>query len=82
MNVWQYLDLHLSEFYQDQVCYMQGMNDILARFLVVMQTESDAYWCFSNYMESVENEFSETGMVQKIEQVCSLLKDMEPDLYR
>ena len=58
------------------------MNDILTRFLVVMQSEAEAYWCFSNYMESVENDFSETGMVQKIEQVCNLLKDMEPDLYR
>jgi len=58
------------------------MNDILTRFLVVMQSEADAYWCFSNYMESVEDDFSETGMVQKIELVSGLLKDMEPDLYK
>ena len=58
------------------------MNDILSNFMVVLRSEEDAYWCFSNYMESVEHDFSETGMVEKINQVCSLLEDLEPNLFK
>lgn len=58
------------------------MNDILTRFMVVLESEADAYWCFSNYMESVEHDFSEKGMVEKMELVSSLLQDLEPNLHR
>ena len=58
------------------------MNDILTRFLVVMDSEVDAYWCFSNYMEEVEKDFDEHGMIDKLTLVQKLLIDMEPNLYR
>ena len=31
--------------------YSQGMNDILARFLLVFHNEVDSYWAFVHYME-------------------------------
>ena len=58
------------------------MNDILTRFMVVLESEVDAYWCFSNYIESVGYDFSEKGMVEKLELVSSLLRDLEPNLFR
>ena len=33
-------------FFNPDVGYAQGMNDIMARFLVVMKKESEAYWMF------------------------------------
>ena len=56
------------------------MNDILTRFLIALKSESDAYWCFASYMESVAHDFSETGMVEKMELVCDLLRQQEPNL--
>ena len=42
------------------------MNDIMSRFLVVMDTEAEAYWMFVNYMEVFKNDFMEEGMLRKI----------------
>lgn len=46
--------------------YAQGMNDILSRFLVVLNNEVEAYWCFTNYLEKITNEFLEHGMLKKL----------------
>ena len=57
------------------------MNDILTRFVIVMDSEVDAYWCFCNYMERVEHDFDEDGMFEKVTLVKELLEELEPNLY-
>ena len=85
-TTWLFFALNLTECYYSVAkafdCHFQGMNDILTRFLVVMDSEVDAYWCFSNYMEEVEKDFDEHGMIDKLTLVQKLLIDMEPNLYR
>ena len=49
-----------------EVTYAQGMNDVLSRFLVVMEDEVDAYWCFNLFMENIFNDFLEDGMLRKL----------------
>ncbi|XP_013789699.1 TBC1 domain family member 15-like [Limulus polyphemus] len=46
-------------FSHEEIGYTQGMNDILSRFLVVLKTEVEAYWCFTRYVESVSADFQE-----------------------
>ncbi|XP_033725984.1 TBC1 domain family member 15-like isoform X2 [Pecten maximus] len=60
--------------------YAQGMNDILARFLVVFDSEVEAYWCFRNYLDRIQEEFTEEGMMKKIDLVAMLLREMDPEL--
>lgn len=49
-----------------EVGYAQGMNDIMSRFLIVMDTEAEAFWMFVNYMEHFKNDFMEEGMLRKV----------------
>ena len=42
----------------------------MSRFLVVMDTEAEAYWMFVNYMEVFKNDFMEEGMLRKICEDC------------
>ncbi|KAJ7393816.1 hypothetical protein OS493_003482 [Desmophyllum pertusum] len=69
-----------SAYHQD-VGYVQGMNDILSRFLIVLGSETHAYWCFANYMETVKSDFLDDGMLNKIKHVRLLLRKMDEQLY-
>ncbi|PIK61193.1 putative TBC1 domain family member 17 [Apostichopus japonicus] len=66
--------------FHPDVTYAQGMNDILSRFLVVLNNEVEAYWCFTNYLEKITNEFLEHGMLKKLESVQKLLQEIDPFL--
>ena len=59
-----------SESYAIHICvelgYAQGMNDLLARFLVVTDSEVDSYWMFSKYMEYKQEDFLEHSMMKKV----------------
>ncbi|KAK3599780.1 hypothetical protein CHS0354_037266 [Potamilus streckersoni] len=66
--------------FHPEVGYVQGMNDILSRFLVVFDSEVESYWCFHHYLDRIQKDFTETGMVSKIELVRKLLQEMDPDL--
>ncbi len=46
--------------------YAQGMNDILARFLVMTDSEVDSYWLFKKYMERKKEDFLEDTMMSKV----------------
>ena len=46
--------------------YAQGMNDILARFLVVTESEVDSYWLFKAYMGKKKDDFLEDTMLTKV----------------
>lgn len=46
--------------------YAQGMNDILARFLVVTDSEVDSYWLFVSYMSRKREDFLEHSMMKKV----------------
>ncbi|XP_077983590.1 TBC1 domain family member 15-like isoform X2 [Glandiceps talaboti] len=70
-----------SAFHPD-VGYAQGMNDILSRFLVVLDSEMEAYWCFVKYMDDVYSDFLESGMLRKIKLLQDLLQELDSVLYK
>ena len=53
--------------------YAQGMNDILARFLVVTDSEVDSYWMFCGYMEKKRADFLEDTMMCKISMLVVII---------
>jgi len=43
--------------YNFDLGYVQGMSDLLAPILYVMQNEVDAFWCFVGFMKRVSANF-------------------------
>lgn len=67
--------------FHPEVGYAQGMNDVLSMILAVMDHEADAYWCFQNYLSTIQEDFMTKGMMDKLEQLVSLVKLMDPEFY-
>ncbi|XP_033104607.1 TBC1 domain family member 15-like [Anneissia japonica] len=68
--------------FHPDVTYAQGMNDILSRFLVILQDEVEAYWCFTFYLENVYTDFLESGMTRKLELLRDLLTEIDSTLTK
>ncbi|XP_041041510.1 TBC1 domain family member 17 isoform X1 [Carcharodon carcharias] len=69
-----------AAFHPD-VSYAQGMNDLVSRFLEVLDSEVDAYWCSTFYFEKVSLDFKEEGLIRKIRLEEQLLKELDSQLY-
>ncbi|EDV27793.1 uncharacterized protein TRIADDRAFT_20890, partial [Trichoplax adhaerens] len=64
------------------VGYTQGMSDLLAPLLVIMDNEIDAYWCFIGLMEkSVFLNTPQNDMEEQLGLLRELLRTMLPHFY-
>lgn len=43
--------------YNFDLGYVQGMSDLLAPIMVIMDNEVDSFWCFAGFMDRVESNF-------------------------
>uniref|UniRef100_A0A915IGJ3 Rab-GAP TBC domain-containing protein n=1 Tax=Romanomermis culicivorax TaxID=13658 RepID=A0A915IGJ3_ROMCU len=67
-----------------QIGYVQGMSDLLAAVLIVLNEESDAFWCFAGLIQRsifVEAPKNDTNMKLNIEYLRYLIKLMSPTFY-
>ena len=69
--------------YNFDLGYVQGMSDLLAPILYVMQNEVDAFWCFVGFMKRVAPnfDFDQGGMKSQLSQLIELLKTYDPEFY-
>eukprot|EP01147_Barroeca_monosierra_P008700 gene8700-1089_t len=68
--------------FHPEVGYVQGMNDVLSIILPVMDDEANAYWCFAQYLETIQKDFMATGMVENLRTLEDLVDIMDPDLRK
>ncbi|MGH0174306.1 UNVERIFIED_CONTAM: hypothetical protein FKN15_009392 [Acipenser sinensis] len=74
-------DVPRTERDLDYFLYTQGMNELCSRFLEVLDSERDSYWCFSSYMEKIADDFKADGLRRKIELEVKLLQELDPELH-
>eukprot|EP00124_Ichthyophonus_hoferi_P005942 Ihof_evm1s1062 gene=Ihof_evmTU1s1062 len=69
-------------FYNFDLAYVQGMNDLLAPILSVIDDESDSFWCFANLMDRLERNFhkNQEGVHDLLGYIKSLLAYVDPEL--
>ncbi|KAH6584030.1 hypothetical protein BASA60_001129 [Batrachochytrium salamandrivorans] len=70
--------------YNFDLGYVQGMSDLCAPILEVMDDEVEAFWAFSGLMEMMKSHFSrdQLGMQLELRRLELLLKLVDPPLYR
>ncbi|XP_046448423.1 TBC1 domain family member 15-like [Daphnia pulex] len=68
--------------YDFDLGYVQGMSDLLAPLLFVLDDEVDAFWCFSAYMERVSLNFhlDQAGIKRQLSQLRMLVQAVDPHL--
>lgn len=70
--------------YNFDLGYVQGMSDLLAPILCVMQDEKAAFWCFVGFMERVYRNFDtdQAGTTKQLQDLHKLLAFVSPRLFR
>jgi len=70
-------------FFNFDLGYVQGMNELLSPILYIMNHESDSYWCFKGVMDKMERNFhkDQNGMHTQLVHMAKLVKCMDPGLY-
>ncbi|XP_022094642.1 TBC1 domain family member 15-like isoform X3 [Acanthaster planci] len=71
--------------YNFDLGYVQGMSDLLAPILVVMEREVDAFWCLVGFLDDhslvMNFDMEQEGMRNQLMQLNSLMQIVDPKLY-
>ncbi|KAI3384855.1 hypothetical protein SNEBB_009997 [Seison nebaliae] len=65
--------------FNPDIPYSQGMNDICSLFLLVLQSEYEAYWCFTKYICSSKNDFED--YTRKLKLIGKIMSVIEKELH-
>lgn len=70
-------------FLENNNGYVQGMSDLLTPILGVTRNESDAFWCFNEFMERNKGNFDrdQAEMKKQLSLLTDLIRMMNLDLY-
>jgi hypothetical protein len=68
--------------YNFDLGYVQGMSDLLAPILVVMENEVDAFWCFAGFIHMLGSNFEKDQLAMKtqLQHLQLLLNFIDPEL--
>lgn len=68
--------------YNFDLGYVQGMSDILAPILLLLNNEVDSFWCFVGFMDRIASNFDmdQAGMKHQLLQLQQLLMFACPEL--
>ncbi|XP_038063442.1 TBC1 domain family member 15-like isoform X2 [Patiria miniata] len=71
--------------YNMDLGYVQGMSDLLAPILVVMEREVDAFWCLVGFLDDhglvMNFDMEQEGMRNQLMQLNNMMQIVDPKLY-
>ncbi|XXG43323.1 hypothetical protein AAC387_Pa01g3383 [Persea americana] len=76
--------LEAYALYDPEIGYCQGMSDLLAPIITVMEEDYDAFWCFVGFMRKARHNFrlDEVGIRRQLNTVSKILKSKDSQLFR
>jgi hypothetical protein len=67
----------------NEIGYVQGMNDLACPLLEILKDESPSYWGFRTFMKRMRLNFlrDQTGITNQLRILDVLIKMMDPSLH-
>ncbi|KAI0981403.1 hypothetical protein GJ496_002053, partial [Pomphorhynchus laevis] len=63
------------------ISYHQGMTDVVSCFLNVMQSEYEAYLCFTRFVEDFGSMYTEIGVLEKCAGLRFIIRTIDKELF-
>ncbi|KAK8916626.1 hypothetical protein KSP39_PZI022432 [Platanthera zijinensis] len=69
--------------YDPEIGYCQGMSDLLAPILTVMDEDHEAFWCFAGFMRKARHNFrlDEVGIRRQLSIVSRIIRSKDAHFY-
>ncbi|KAL2992209.1 hypothetical protein AAZX31_10G036700 [Glycine max] len=69
----------------NDIGYVQGMNDICSPLIILVENEADCYWCFDRAMRRMRENFrcsaSSMGVQSQLATLSQIMKTVDPKLH-
>lgn len=78
--------LAIYSWVDNDIGYVQGMNDICSPMIILLENEADAFWCFEHAMRRLRENFrTNTGMIgvqSQLSTLSQIIKTIDPKLHQ
>jgi Rab-GTPase-TBC domain len=76
--------LEAYAMYDPEIGYCQGMSDLLAPIISVIEEDFEAFWCFVGFMKKARHNFrlDEVGIRRQLNLVSKIIKCKDQHLFR
>ncbi|XP_050149667.1 rab GTPase-activating protein 22-like isoform X3 [Malus sylvestris] len=83
-KLWDILSIYA--WVDNDIGYVQGMNDICSPMVILIENEADAYWCFERAMRRLRENFrcsaSSIGVQSQLGTLSQVIKTIDPKLHQ
>ncbi|KAE9589916.1 putative Rab-GTPase-TBC domain-containing protein [Lupinus albus] len=70
----------------NDIGYVQGMNDICSPLIILIENEADCFWCFERAMRRLRENFrcsaSSMGVQSQLSTLSQIMKTVDPKLHQ
>ncbi|CAJ1968200.1 unnamed protein product [Sphenostylis stenocarpa] len=82
-KLWDVLSIYA--WLDNDIGYVQGMNDICSPIIILIENEADCYWCFDRAMRRMRENFrcsaSSMGVQSQLSTLSQIIKTVDPKLH-
>ncbi|XP_048233009.1 TBC1 domain family member 15 isoform X5 [Ricinus communis] len=83
-KLWDVLAIYA--WIDNDIGYVQGMNDICSPMVILLENEADAFWCFDHAMQKLRENFrcsaSSMGVQTQLGTLSQVIKTVDPKLHQ
>nr|XP_027094731.1 TBC1 domain family member 15 isoform X3 [Coffea arabica] len=83
-KLWDILAVY--SWFDGDIGYVQGMNDICSPMVILLDDEADAFWCFERAMRRLRENFrcstTSVGVQSQLSTLAQIIKTIDPKLHQ